>query len=196
MAKENNDKMLTGEFDWKPEDPDIFKETDNDLKDNPKTESQNSNSKKGDTEAVVLTEEQKQILLREEIRRANRQGEGDTNSSTKKNRKNKGVDFKVRKIGSTASTITAIIFTVISFLIVYYVMSSGDWGKIIALGLIVVLPMELISIVLSVAVFITNIVFMSTGRFSFMVFLNFVLSLALIGINIFIFYMGAEMLTA
>lgn len=197
MAKKEKEKKPSDEFDWKPEDININQDGEIEITTS-ESNSSTQPSMDGNTsgEAVILTEEQKRILLREEIRKANRKDYDHEDEVKGKKRKDKGVDVKVRKIGSTASTITAIIFTVISFLIVYYVMGSGDVGKIIFLGLFVVLPMEMFAIVLSVIVFISNIVFMSTGRFSFMVFLNFLVSLALIAVNIFIFYLGAEILTA
>lgn len=197
MSKKEKDKNKTNEFDWQPEDITLNNDGEIEIKssdENVPLQTKTEDAFNGD--AVVLTEEQKRVLLREEIRKANREDYIQDSDVKGKKRKSKGVDIKVRKIGSTASTVTAIIFTIISFLIVYYVMGSGDWGKIIVLGLFVVLPMEIFAIVLSIIVFISNLVFMSTGRFSFMVFLNFLISLALIAANIFIFYLGAEILTA
>lgn len=143
----------------------------------------------------ILTEEEKRILLREEIKRANRPdytyGE-DENLTPNKKKNAKGVDLKVRRIGSLATTITSLVLTIISALLVILVLGSGDAAQIIFLGLFVVFPMEIIATLMAVIGFVANIVFMSTGRFSFLVLFNFLFSMALIAANLYIFFLGAE----
>lgn len=147
--------------------------------------------------AVVLTEEQKRILLREEIKKQNR-GDAyspDSGSNVEKTKKElEKHDKRERKTGSLAVTIVASIFTAITLLLLFFVFKDGDVGKMIILGLFLLLPAEIIGAVCSLVVLVTNIIFMCSGKFSWYILFNLLLSLALVAANVFAFIAGAEML--
>lgn len=149
-----------------------------------------------DAEAEKDREREK---MKAEIRRSNR---GDVEDdltprmSPEKKKKANREDLRSRKIASTVATIVSLIATIIVYLLLFYVFQDGDLGKIIVLGLFILLPMELIAIVCAIIAFISNIIMMFAGKFSWIVLFNFLFSFALLIASGLAFFLGAEALEA
>lgn len=183
MAKKREEEEKTF-IDWEAERENFFGEKKNSLE-------------VLDSEAEKDRERER---LKDEIRRTHR-GEvvnDDLTPQMSSSKKKKMVKEEVRsrKVASTVATIVSLIATIIVYLLLFYVFKDGDLGKIIILGLFILLPMELVAIVCAIIAFISNIILMFGKKFSWLVLFNLFFTFALMIASGLAFLIGSEALFA